>query len=56
MSRKVESVLVTKQEIVLLLRVEPTIAIGVPMVVRVRYNEPIFNQQNGNIIIGILRD
>jgi hypothetical protein len=26
------------------------------MVIRVRYNEPKFNQQNGNIVKGVLRD
>jgi hypothetical protein len=37
-------VLVTKQEIVVLPRVEPTIAEGVPMVVKVTYNEFKINQ------------
>jgi hypothetical protein len=44
MSRGVEPVLVTRQEIIILPRVEPTIVEGVPMVVRVRYNEPKFNE------------
>jgi hypothetical protein len=35
---------------------KPTIAKGVPMVVRIRYNEPRVNQHNGSIINGVPRD
>jgi hypothetical protein len=49
-------VFVTKQEIVVLPRVEPIILEGVPMVVIMRYNEPKVNQQNGSIISGVPRD
>jgi hypothetical protein len=41
---------------VVLLRAEPIIVEGVPMAVKVRYNEPIFNQQNGSIVRGVPRD
>jgi hypothetical protein len=44
MSKKVELVFVTRQEIVILPRIEPTIAKGVSMAIRVKYNEPKFNQ------------
>jgi hypothetical protein len=43
MSRRVERVLVTRQEIVILPKAEPTITKGVLMVIRVRYNEPRFH-------------
>jgi hypothetical protein len=43
MSKAVESVLVTRQEIIVLLRAKPIVAQGVPVVVKVRYNEPILN-------------
>jgi hypothetical protein len=49
-------VLVTKQEIVVLLGIEPTVVVDVPMAIRVRYNEPIVNQQNGSINRGIPKD
>jgi len=49
-------VLITKQEIVILPRIEPTIATGVPMAIRMRYNEPIVNQHNGSINCGIPKD
>jgi hypothetical protein len=42
-SRGVESILVTRQKIVILPRAEPIIVEGVPMVVRMRYNEPRVN-------------
>jgi hypothetical protein len=44
MSRRVEPILVTKQEIILLPRVEPTVAECVHVAVRMKYSEPIFNQ------------
>jgi len=43
-SKGVEPVFVIRQEIVVLPRVEPTIAEGVPMAIRVKCNEPIVNQ------------
>jgi hypothetical protein len=43
MSKRVELILVTLQEIVIFLR-EKLIIVGVLMVVRVRYNEPKFYQ------------
>jgi hypothetical protein len=56
MSRGVEPVLVTKQEIVVLLIVKPTIAQGVPVAIKVRCNKPRLNQQSGNIVRGLSRD
>jgi hypothetical protein len=44
MSRGVELVLVTRQEIVILPRAKPIVAEGVPMAIRVRYSEPRFSQ------------
>jgi hypothetical protein len=43
MSRRVEWVLVTKQEIIVLLRAKPTVVEGVLVVIRIRYNEPAFH-------------
>jgi hypothetical protein len=40
--------LVTKQETIVLPRVEPTLVDGVPTVVRVKYNEPKVNKYNGS--------
>jgi hypothetical protein len=56
MSKGVELVLVTKQEMTVLLRAKPTIIECVHMVVKVRYSEPRLNQQNGNIVRGVSRD
>ncbi len=55
-SKRVESVLVTRQETIILPRIEPTVAKGVPMAIRVKYNESIVNQQNGSINSGVPRD
>ncbi len=55
-SKKVEPVLVTKQKIVVLPKTKPIVAKGVLMVVKVRYNEPKVNQQNGNINNVVPRD
>ncbi len=44
MSKGVEPVLITIQEIIVLLRVEPKVVKGVHVIVRGRYNEPKFNQ------------
>jgi hypothetical protein len=56
MSRGFESILVTKQETVILLKAKPIIVEGLPMAIRVKYSEPIFNQRNGNIVKGVPRD
>jgi len=37
-------------------KVEPIIAKGVHVVVKVRYNELIVNEKNGSIISGVPRD
>jgi hypothetical protein len=37
-------------------RAKPTVVEGVHVGVRVRYNEPIFNQHNGSIVKGVPRD
>jgi hypothetical protein len=55
MSKGVESVLVTRQETIVLPMVEPIVVEGIFVAIIVRYNEPIFNQQNGNIIKGVPR-
>jgi hypothetical protein len=44
MSRAIESILVIKQETVVLPRVKPIVAKGVSMAIKVRYSEPILNQ------------
>jgi hypothetical protein len=56
MSRGVELVFVTRQEIIILPKVEPLVAKGAHVVVRVRYNEPRLNWQNGSNIKGVSRD
>jgi len=38
MSKGIEPILITRQELVVLLRAEPIIVEGVPMAVKVRYN------------------
>jgi hypothetical protein len=43
MSRGVEPIFVIKQEIVILLIIEPIVTKGVHVVVRVKYNEPRLN-------------
>ncbi len=43
MSRGIERVLIIKQEIVILPKVEPIIAKGVPMVIKIKYSEPKLN-------------
>ncbi len=55
-SKKIKLVLVTRQEIVILPKEEVTVVEGVHVVVKVRYNEPRLNQQNVNIVKGVLRD
>jgi hypothetical protein len=56
MSRGVDLVLVTRQEIVVLPKVEPIVAQGVLMVVKVKYSKPILDQQSGSIVRGVSRD
>jgi hypothetical protein len=55
MSKGAKSVLVTKQETIVLPRIETTITKVIPMVVKLKYNEPKFNQQNGSIVT-VIRD
>ncbi len=43
MSKKVEPILVTKQEIVVLPKAEPIVAEHVHVAIKVKYNEPKFN-------------
>jgi methyl coenzyme M reductase subunit D len=49
-------ILVIKQENVGLPIVEPIVAKNVHVVIRMKYSELRFNQLNGSIVIGILRD
>jgi hypothetical protein len=44
MSKGVESIFVTRYEIVVLPRVEPIIAKCVPTIIKMSYSEPKFNQ------------
>jgi hypothetical protein len=44
MSRGVESVLVIRQEVVVLLKTKPIVAKGVLMAIKVMYSEPRLNQ------------
>jgi hypothetical protein len=55
MSKGVELVLVTRQETVILPKVELIVAEGVLVAIRMRY-KPIFNQQNGSIVKRVPRD
>jgi hypothetical protein len=50
MSTKFEPILIPKQKTIILLIAELIMAKCVPMAVKVRYNEPRFNQQNGSIV------
>ncbi len=43
MSIGVEPIIVTRQETIVLPKVEPTIALGVHVAVKVKYSVPIFN-------------
>jgi hypothetical protein len=49
-------VLVTKQEIVVLLKAKPIVVGRVLVAIKVWYNEPRFNQENGSIVRGVPRD
>jgi hypothetical protein len=53
MSRGVEPILVVRQKTIILPRVKPIVVESVHVVVKVRYNEPRLNQQNGNIVKGV---
>jgi len=55
-SKGVDLIFITRQEIISLPRIELIVAENVPMVVRVKYNEPKVNQQNGSIMNGVPRD
>jgi hypothetical protein len=44
MSKGVESILLTREETIVLPRVEPTITKGVHVVVKIKYNVPKLNQ------------
>ncbi len=52
----VELILVTILETIVLPRIEPTIAKGVHVAIKVKYSEPRFNQQSGSIVRGVPRD
>jgi hypothetical protein len=56
MSKGVELVFVTSQEIIVLPKAKPIVTEGVPMVVRVKYSEPTLNQHNESIVRGVPRD
>jgi hypothetical protein len=56
MFKGVESILVTRQETIILPKTEPTVTKPVLVVVKIKYNEPKLNQHNGSIIRGIPRD
>jgi hypothetical protein len=56
MSRGVGPILVTRQENVILPKVEPTIAQGILVVVKARYSKPILNQESGSIVKRVSRN
>jgi len=51
-----KSILVIKQKTVVLPKAVPIVAEGILMVIKVTYNEPKDNQQNGSINNGVPRD
>jgi hypothetical protein len=53
MSKGVELILGVRQKTIVLQKAKPIVVEGVPMVVKVRYNEPKLNQQNGSIVRGV---
>ncbi len=53
MSKGIESIFITRQEILILLITEPIVVEGVPMVVGIRYSDPKLNHQNGHIVRGV---
>jgi hypothetical protein len=56
MPKGIELVLITRQETIILPRAKPIVVEGLFVVVKARYNEPKFNQQNGSIVRGVPRD
>jgi sulfatase maturation enzyme AslB (radical SAM superfamily) len=56
MSKVVESIVVTRQETVVLQGAEPIVAEHVHVAIRMKYNEPKFNQQNRSIVNGVPKD
>jgi hypothetical protein len=56
MSKGVEPVLVTRPKTIILPKAKPTIAKGVHVVVKVKYNELKINQHYGSIVRGVPRD
>jgi hypothetical protein len=56
MLKRVELIFVTRQETIILLRAKTIVIEHVHVAIRMRYNEPIFNQQNGSIIREVPRD
>ncbi len=56
MSKGVESILVSKQEIVVSPKLKPTVVEGVHVVIKVKDSEPKHKQQNGNIVRRVPRD
>jgi hypothetical protein len=56
MSKGVEPILVTRQEIVVLLRTKLTMAECLHVVVTMKYSELEFNQHNGSIVRKVPRD
>ncbi len=55
MSKRVEWVLVIKQEIIVLPKAKPTV-VGVPVTIRIKYSEPRLNEHSGNIVERVPRD
>ncbi len=56
MSRRIELILITKQETIVLPGAKSTVAQGVLVAIKVKYNERKLNQQNGNIVRRVSRD
>jgi hypothetical protein len=56
MSKRVEPIFITGQKIIILPKAKPIVAKHVLMVIKVRYNEPKFNQHNGSIVREVPRD
>jgi hypothetical protein len=56
MSKRVELVLITRQETIILPKAEPIVAKHVLMAIKMRCNEPKFNQHNGSIVREVPRD
>jgi len=56
MSIGIKPIHVIRQETIVLLRTKPIVAERVHLVVKVKYNEPIFNLQIGSIVKGVLGD